>query len=51
MLSNVCDVYFITETGPGLGWAGSNLIYDGVKMSQIALIYDFFCKTVPRVNL
>jgi hypothetical protein len=36
---------FITETGSELGWAGSNLIYDGVEISRIASIYDIFVKS------
>jgi hypothetical protein len=35
---------FVTKTGPGLDWAGSNLIYDCAEMSQIASIYDIFIK-------
>jgi hypothetical protein len=41
----------ITETRPRLGWAGLNLIYDGVETSQITSIYDGFCKKRHRVNL
>jgi hypothetical protein len=40
---------FVTETEPGLGWAGSNLIYDSVEMSQIASIYEVFVKSSSRV--
>jgi hypothetical protein len=36
---------FITEIGNGLGWMGSNLIYDAVEMPQIASIYDIFVKS------
>jgi hypothetical protein len=36
---------FIFETRPGLCWVGSNLVYDGVEMSHIALIYVVFIKS------
>jgi hypothetical protein len=39
----------ITETGPGLGRAGSNLIYNDVQMSRIASIYDAHCKKVTEL--
>jgi hypothetical protein len=35
----------IIETGLGLGWAGSDLIYDSLEMSQIASIYVVFVKS------
>jgi hypothetical protein len=49
-----CYVTFVTfiyviETGPGLSWAGSNLIYDGVETSWIASIYDTLCKNVTEL--
>jgi hypothetical protein len=39
----------ITEPRPGLGWAGSNLIYDGVQTLQIASIYGTLCKDVTEL--
>jgi hypothetical protein len=44
MLSNIYDVYFITEIGPELGLVGSMLFYDGEETSRIAPIYDEFVK-------
>jgi hypothetical protein len=49
-----CYVMFVmficaTETGSGLDWVGSNLIYDGVEMSQIASIYDDLCKNITEL--
>jgi hypothetical protein len=44
-------VIFICITETRLGWAGLNLIYDGVETLQIASIYDGFCKKRYRVNL
>jgi hypothetical protein len=39
----------VKETGPGLGWVGTNLIYDGVEMSRIASIYDALCNNVTEL--
>jgi hypothetical protein len=40
---------FVTEIRPGLGWASSNLFYDGAEMSQIASIYDVFIKSLREL--
>jgi hypothetical protein len=37
---------YITEPGLGLGWVGSNLIYDGAETSWIASIYDTLRKVL-----
>jgi hypothetical protein len=39
----------VTETGSVLGWAGSNLIFDGVETSWIASIYDVLYKNVTKL--
>jgi hypothetical protein len=54
LIYDECYVTFVmficvTETGPRLGWAGSNLIYDGVKMSRIASIFDTLCKNITEL--
>jgi hypothetical protein len=39
----------VTETGPGLDWVDSKLIYDGVEISRIASIYDVLCKNIVEL--
>jgi hypothetical protein len=41
---------FIIDIGPGLGYVGSKLFYDGLEMSQIASICDDFVKHSRRLN-
>jgi hypothetical protein len=41
-----CDVYLCHRNWARVGLGGSNLIYDGVEMEQIASIYDILCKNI-----